>query len=243
MEETNTNTSDIRSVVTPSQIALIVVAVIALLGMTWLKRPELFSFAATKTAADSELNLPRYYAYEPSAEDAIPMVAGASTEAAGPSIINEDGSITPAVELGDVLGANISVALPLEQVRVTEVSDTQDAIAEYVRKSQDVEANHINSADFSNALASANQSLIDEQAAKMYTIKNSLQKLAVPTSLVRLHKLKIVQYDAAAEVLKNFTMADSNPEYVMQNLNVFLKSQQDLEAEAQALSQKLNLHE
>jgi hypothetical protein len=74
----------------------VLLVALLLLGITWMKNPQLFkNFEAPKSALTTAgRNLPHYYAYVMPAEFSQPMVAGASTQASGPSIINEDGSIS-----------------------------------------------------------------------------------------------------------------------------------------------------
>ncbi|MEK7161540.1 MAG: hypothetical protein AAB729_02515, partial [Patescibacteria group bacterium] len=95
--------------------------------------------------------------------------------------------------------------------------------------------------EFETALSSGNQQLINAQAQKLNAVKEALQKLFVPQSLVKLQKLKIIQYSASVGVLQNFTQADTNPELVGKYLQEFLKSQQDLDTENTLVAEKFNL--
>src|ERR1700734_2067088 len=91
--------------------AIFFVAVL-LLGVAWLKNPQLFSvLSRSKNSAVADAaNVPHYYPYVPSAEDQQAEVLGASiastTAPSGPMIINEDGSVTPALTDGQVLAAS-----------------------------------------------------------------------------------------------------------------------------------------
>lgn len=225
-------------------VKIIFMAALLLLGLAWFKNPQLFSALGRKQEVKKiSANVPRYYAYVPPAEDMQPMVAGASTVQQGPMIINEDGSVTPALDAGTVLGASTeNIQLPLDQIAVSEIPDSGGAIQKYFSDAQLIESNYINNADFEAALNSGNQQQINAQAQKLTGVKNNLQKLEVPRSLVKLQKLKIAQYQAAIAILGNFTKADENPELVGQYLDQFLKSQQDLDAETAAINQKYNLN-
>lgn len=213
---------------------------VLLLTVSWVKNPQLFSvlnFHNTGTKY-SETNVPRYYAYEVPAEFNQPQVAGASTQDQGPMIINDDGSVTP-VDIGKVLGASTKgVELSLDSVKVNTVSDSELSIKKYFDASKALEQGAINQADFASALNSGNQEQINVQANKLILVKVQLGKLAVPQSLVKLQKLKIIQYESAIALLQNFTLADQNTDLIGQNLQQFLKSQEDLDAENAIIAQK-----
>jgi hypothetical protein len=223
----------------------VLLVALVLLGISWMKNPELFKFlSAGKTSATiANADAPRYYAYVAPAEFSQPMVAGTSTEPQGPSIINEDGSVTPIKDMGQVLGASTqNVVVSLTGIAVNEIPDGDQAIKKYFDDSQSIENSYINNADFETALLSGSQQQIDGQAQKLTDIKNNLLKLPVPHSLAKLHKLKIAQYAAGINILNNFTQADDNPELVGQYLDQFLKAQQDMDAENLAMQQKYNLN-
>jgi hypothetical protein len=213
--------------------------IVLLSGITFMQKPELFSL--NKPAAIvADANVPKYYAYVQPAEDAQPLVAGASTNQ-GPSIINEDGSVSP-VDMGQVLGASTKdVSLPLSDIKVNSVPNSPDAFQKYLAESKAATVGPIDNSEFEAALSSGSQSLINTQADKLILIRNKLQKLLVPVGLAKYHQLTIAQYNAAIGVLQNFTQADSDPQLVGQYLNQFLKSQQDLDAETSAVAQKYNI--
>jgi hypothetical protein len=170
----------------------------------------------------------------------MPLVAGANTND-GPSVINEDGTVSQ-VDMGEVLGASTEgVVLSLDEVKVNTIADSSEAIKNYFVQANSIEAGVVDSGEFETALSSNNQKLIDAQAQKLNAVKDALQKLSVPQSLVRLQKLKIIQYSASVGVLQNFTQADTNPELVGKYLQEFLKSQQDLDAENSLVAEKFNL--
>lgn len=219
----------------------VVMTMVLILGMSWMEKPELFSLKKSTSMLSEDQNVPRYYAYVPPATDSQPEVLGASTNP-GPSVINEDGSVSP-VDMGEVLGASTKdVVLSLDSVKVNAVADSPEAIQKYLAGSDAIKNGPIDNIAFETALSSNNQNLINEQAKKLIAINDDLQKLLVPFGLVKLHKLTIIQYHSAIGVLQNFTQADSNPELVGQYLQEFIKSQQDLDAETSAVAVKYNLN-
>lgn len=222
-------------------LGIIFLSVVFLLGASWLKNPELFKVIKGRGAAVAEKDkggAPRYYAYEPSAEDSQPMVLGASTAPQGPVVINDDGTVAP-VDFGKVLGASTQgVELSLDDVKVAVVPDSDAAIKKYFEQSQSVEGALALGPDFASALASNNQAKVDEQAQKIESILKDLRNLAVPSSLAKLHKLKVIQYESATVLLKNFTEADQNAEIVSESLQQFMKSQEDLDTENKIIAEK-----
>ncbi len=213
----------------------VMMTMVLVLGMSWMEKPDLFSFK--KNAAQGDQNVPHYYAYVPPISDQQPQVLGASTDQ-GPSIINDDGTVSP-VDAGSVLAASTQdVQLSLDSVQVSQVPDSGDAITKYFSQAQKIELNPVDNAAFQTALTSDDQSQIDQQAQKLIGVRDALQKLSVPQSLVKLQKLKIIQYTSAINLLQNFSQADSNPTLVSQNLMQFIKSQQDLNTENVSIAQK-----
>ncbi len=237
----NINTANLTQPAAPinfGHLGVVMFSLLVLLGLTWLKQPQLFSIKKSVSVASS--NAPKYYAYVQPAEDVMPLVAGANTND-GPSVINEDGSVSQ-VDMGEVLGASTQgVVLSLDEVKVTSVSDSSDAIKKYFAEINSIEMGVVDTGEFETALSSGNQQLINAQAQKLNAVKEALQKLFVPQSLVKLQKLKIIQYSASVGVLQNFTQADTNPELVGKYLQEFLKSQQDLDTENTLVAEKFNL--
>ena len=184
-----------------------------LIGVSFMKNPGLFNvFKSAPLDSSITANLPKYYAYEPSPELSAPLVAGASTEPMGPMVINEDGSITSAVEVGDVLGADTTdLILNLEAIPINEIADSDENFKIYISAIAGIEGGYLDSAKFESALASAEQKQINEQARLIQNIVVNISNLAVPESFAHLHKLKILQYNSAIEILKHFTTADENP--------------------------------
>jgi hypothetical protein len=213
----------------------VMMAMVLVLGMSWMEKPDLFSFKNNAAAQDQ--NVPHYYAYVPPVSDDQPQVLGASTNP-GPQIINDDGSVSP-VDAGQVLAASTQdVTLSLDSVQVNQVPDSNNAITKYFTQAQAIEISPVDTAEFQSALTSNDQNQINQQAQKLAGVRDALQKLSVPQSLVNLQKLKIIQYTSAINLLQNFSQADSNPTLVDQNLMQFIKSQQDLDTENVSVAQK-----
>ncbi len=224
-------------------LGLILAVAFLLVGVTWMKNPGVFSGNKLQNGGAEVSNLPRYVAYEPPAELTKPMVAGANTESEGPMVINEDGSLSPVLNSGEVLGALIGdTQLDLNTISVKEIPDSEEAIKNYFKQAAKIESSYIDSTAFESALASGQQEQINGEAEKLKTIQQGLLGLPVPKSLVKLQKLKIVQYTAAVNILNNFTKADENPELVGQYLSQFLKAQQDLDTENTFIMQKFNIN-
>lgn len=218
---------------------------ILLLGISWFKQPLLFEnvFSRQSPRSAQERNLPKYYAYVAPTETNAPMVAGAQT-INGPAILNEDGTFSPAMSAGEILGVNSQDAeLDASKILVKETPDSQEAIQKYVSDVQNLELGYIDNAEFETALSSQDEKKIKEQANKFLELKNKLSEQPVPASFVKLHKLKILQYSAAIELLNNFNQADSNPELVSRSLGIFLETQQQQEAEASLVGQKFKSYE
>lgn len=225
-----------------SQVGIVFVVAVMLIGVSWMKNPALFD-VFKKQQVDSTIvaNLPRYYAYEAPAELSQPLIAGASTENAGPMIINEDGSVTPAVERGDVLGVSTeNITLDLDAIKVNVISDSDDGIRSYISTMQTLEGGYMDSIQFEAALSSGDQNQIDGQVRAVRSVISGLQSLSVPASLVQLHKLKVLQYQAAMEILRNFTQADDNPELINRNLEIFLKAEEQIQEEVIKIKNKYN---
>lgn len=218
-------------------LSLVLSVTVLLLGISWMKNPDLFAVFKSESNSSLASNLPRYYAYQPPAELSQPLIAGASTEPVGPMVINEDGTISSAVEVGDVLGVDtVSINLNLEAIPVKEVSDSDENFKTYISAMNEIEGGYLDSSKFESALASAEQAQIDQQAEVIQNIVGKINNSAVPKSFAQLHKLKILQYYSAIEILKHFTTADENPELINKNLTVFLQTEQELQIEASKLN-------
>jgi hypothetical protein len=228
--------SEISSHIHWGHFGTIMAALVLLLGVTWLSKPQLFDFKKAQQVSDA--SVPRYYAYVPAPEDQPqPEVLGASTDQ-GPEIINDDGTVQP-VDMGQVLGASTAdVQLSLNNIQVNTVPDSTASIQKYFSDSQNIENGPIDNGAFETALSSNDQDKINQQAQTLIAVRDTLQKLPTPQSLTQLQKLTIIQYNSAIELLQNFTDADNNPQLVGQYLEQFLKSQQDLDTENVAMAQK-----
>ncbi|HVY68091.1 MAG TPA: hypothetical protein VHA30_04335 [Patescibacteria group bacterium] len=224
-----------------AHFGVVLIAVALLGGVTLLQRPEFFlrpQASQSEAAADT----PHYYAYVTPAEDQLPaLVAGASTDQ-GPSLINEDGTVSP-VDMGEVLGASTAdVQLDPSSVKAAAVvPDSDAAVKKYLTDVQTVESGPIDSGEFEAALSSGDQAQINAQAQKLSAVRDNLEKMTVPQGLVKYYQLTVLQYEAAIGVLQNFTQADNNPQLVGDYLNQFLKSQQDLDDETLAIQDEYQI--
>ncbi len=240
MIETNPQSAQAGPGINFGHLGIIFFAVVLLLGVSYFEKPELFSFKNNQSAeaASVDPNVPHYYAYvTPAGDLPKPEVLGASTNE-GPSVISDDGTVSP-VNLGQVLGASTQdVTLSLDSINVNQVPESVKAVTDYFNNSQKIENDSIQSTEIAAALNSGNQDQINIQAKQMTLVRDALQKLPVPAGLVKLHKLKIIQYNTAIQLLQNFTNSNNNPGLVGDTLQQFLKSQQDLDTENIAMAQK-----
>ena len=217
-------------------LGVIALALVLLGGVSYMEKPQLFSFKKTIQVADA--NVPHYYPYVAPVDDQ-PQVLGASTDNAGPEIIGDDGTVEP-VDMGQVLGASTQgVELSINEIKVNTVADSTASIQTYFTDAQNIESNTINNSDFASALASGDPTQISQQVQKLAAINTALQKLQVPQSLVQLQKLKVIQYNSAIALLQDYAQTNQNPDQINSDLQQFLKSQQDLDTENIADAQKL----
>lgn len=235
--EINSQSAEAAPQIQWGHFGTIILVAFLLLGMSWFKNPALFTFHKTQNSVAAS-DVAHYYAYVPSAEDLPqPAVLGAATTD-GPQIIGDDGTVH-SVDLGQVLGASTQdVVLSLDSIKVNAVPDSQQAIQKYFSDAQTIENGSISNTDFAAALNSGDQTQINQQAQKITVTRDALLKLLVPQSLVKLQKLKIIQYNSTIAMLQNFTQADQNPDLVNSSMQEFLKSQQDLDTENIAVAQK-----
>jgi len=224
-------------------VGLVFSVAVLLLGVSWMREPDLFALRFEKNNTESLAKLPQYYAYAEPAEFSQPMVAGASTEPQGPSIINEDGTLSPVVEQGSVLGISTSTIDQLaDTTNVKLISDSEENFQKYSDESGQIENGSLNNYEFENALSTASPELLNEQSKKIESIISALQNLNVPASFKKMHQLKLVQYNAAVQILKNFVNADQNPELVTNALGTFMQAQDILNTEMKFVETKLNLN-
>ncbi len=181
----------------------------------------------------------KYYAYVP--DSTSPQVLGADSKFDGPSVINEDGSISPAVDIGSVLGVSTEdIQVSMQDIPVNTMPTTVEKVQTYFSY-MEKEEEDLNAVDFGTALTSSNPAVTAAQVQKLQTFINHLKTIAVPTDLVKLHKLRLIQYQAAMKVLQNYSQLSSNPELVNQQLGIFLETQSEQNDELLALEQKYNL--
>ncbi len=239
--ETNPNLLPSDNSLHLGHLASVFFVALFLLSVTWFKQPELFNFSKHKQTVSSA-NLPKYYAYETPAELNQPLVAGASTAGQGPMIIGEDGSLNPAVDLGEVLGiSSEDYNLSLNHIKIFQTVPATPANQQaYIQLTNELENKYINTPSFQEALSSLDKQQINLQVKNVNGIIERLSSLVVPDSLVKLHKLKLLQYHSAVVILNNLIQADENPEVVGNALSVFLKAQQDIDLELEK-NQKLIL--
>lgn len=242
--ETNQNLFSGDNSLHLGHLASVFFVALFLLSVTWFKQPELFNFSKHE-ATVSSANLPKYYAYETPAELNQPLVAGASTAGQGPMIIGEDGSLSDARDIGNVLGLSTEeYNLELDKIKVNKlVPATVENEKAYLLRTDELENEFINTQSFQTALTNLDQKLIDEEVVKVEKIISSLNTLAVPESLQLLHKYKLIQYQSAVVILQNFINADANPELVGSALGVFLKAQQDIESQLEIIQKQIFANE
>lgn len=237
MEAIQNNNLNSKGTIHFGHLGLILTVAVLLVGVTWMKNPGIFSGNKIHSADAEASDLPRYVAYEPPAELTQPMVAGASTESSGPMVINEDGSLSPVLNIGQVLGATTD-DMDISKINATVISDSQDTIKNYVQAALQIEDNYINSLSLETAFSSNDPELLLAESSKLKRIMEGLSNLPVPVSLENLHKYKILQYQSAINILNKFPSVDSDPESVAKSLGVFLQSQERLEAELESLKVK-----
>jgi len=230
---TKTNTPVIaKQQINFGHLGVIFLVAVLLVGFSWLKDPQLFSFlkARTVSVAVSDVSIPHYVAYVQPAEFSQPMVAGANTQQQGPMILNEDGTMSPAIDPGEVLGVSTEdYNLSLNAITVKTIPDSGEATKKYLDAVDGIEQNYMNNLEFETAISSGDQKKIDAQLEKVKNIIAELQNLPAPESLAELHKNKILQYNAAVVILQNYTNADDNPELVSKALGIFLEAQTQIE--------------
>ncbi len=240
MDSVNFQNTQTQSSLHLGHFSLVLSVAVLLLGISWMKNPQLFAVLQfhQSDAQTASADAPRYYAYVTPPEDQPqPAVLGASTNQ-GPSIIQDDGTVVP-VDMGQVLAASTQgVALSLDDIKVNQVPDSDADAQTYFTAAQKIESGSIGDATFGAALTSGDQNQINQQAQKIIAVRDALQQLAVPQSLVKLQKLKIIQYNSSISLLQNFTQGDKNSDLVNEDMQQFLKSQQDLEAESAVVAQK-----
>jgi hypothetical protein len=239
MENTNQNNfSSQTSQIHFGHFALIVFTAAVLLFFSWMKNPQMFSF---KSKVEAEKIDVAYYKYPETASVNSPQVAGASTVPEGPGILNEDGSVSPVLDLGKVLGASTDqVSASTQGIEVKTYPDTENSAVDYFKASETLEGGVIDSGTFEAALASGDQQQIAQELSKFTLIVSRLKNQTVPESFAKLHKLKILQYSAVVSILQDYKNIDSNPDLALQQLGVFTQTQKMLGDEITLLNKKFH---
>lgn len=219
-------------------LGLIVVVMLFLVGISWMKNPKLFDFIFQDQDPKqvSSIERPSYYTY--AQENPPPLVAGTNTNYNGPSIINEDGSITPALDLndmGEILGVT-SEDIDVSNINVNTVVDSKENFELYINQTENIESSYINNSEFEVAISSGRADLIKQQESKLQSILEGLKDLQIPNSFATLHKLKLLQYEASIKILQNFLEETANPQILTKALGEFLQIQMLLESEVIKLS-------
>ncbi len=239
MENINQNNSNSQTgQIHFGHFALIVLTAAVLLFFSWMKNPQLFSI---KSKIKSETTEVAYYPYSEASQANLPQVAGASTMAEGPSILNEDGSVSPVLDFGKVLGASTEqVSASTDGITVKTYPDAENSAVDYFKASETLEGGVIDSGTFETALASGDQQQISQEFNKFSLIVSRLKNQSVPESFAKLHKLKILQYLAVVNILQNYKDIDSNPDLALQQLGVFTQTQKMLGDEITLLNKKFH---
>ncbi len=226
-------------------IALIGGVACALLFFSFIKNPELFqlrSRSAAGAGAQSQTAPPRYYAYVAPPQ---PAVLGANTLPPGPSVINEDGSISSLSDFGQVLGESIDrtdIQTDLDSMHFRTVSSTEQSVRGYLDYVTNLEAQYLVTGELETALVSdAKSAQVTETLNKLQALVTALEGMYVPEDALQVHKLTLVQYRAAADLLKNFAHLNDNPELVTQKLGAFMTAQDQLSSAQQNLFEKYQL--
>jgi hypothetical protein len=220
--------SEIKTQFNRGHLGLIAIAVIVLGGLTFAQSQNVFSkFSQPGTEEGGGL----YYAYQ---SEPVPNVLGDDTIPDGPSVINEDGTISTLNDFGEVLGsASDTPDINLDSIAV-KISSQSWTAKDYFDATFLIESS-LKPGDFEAALISTDPAQSTSQIRLIKDVQARLQQMEVPDFAAKLHKLKIAQYMTAADLLSNYYQADSNPEYVSGKLTQFMDMQKLHEQEAQNL--------
>ncbi len=224
---------EIKSQFTLGHIGLITFAVFALGGLlvfqNWKTVKGMFD---DNNTAQVEQGTGLYYAYQ---APAIPEVLGADTIPDGPSVINEDGSITPLSSFGDVLGASTeTTAVDWQSIKVKTTASNFENMRAYLDSSFLIEA-AILPGEFEAALVSGDETKTQAQIEIFHNIENQLSAMTVPDSMKKIQQLKIAQYRTATSLLQNYKLADDNPGMVSEQLSQFMEIQKLQDEEMQKI--------
>ena len=220
----------IKSQFTSGHIAVIAIAFLILGGLTISQNWETVSGFFEDSNNEVATNTTLYYEYE---APVAPQVLGEDTTPDGPSVLNEDGTLSSLESIGDVLGASSNLT-PIDVDAIAVRTSTEASLDKYWDEVYVIES-VITPGDFETTLVSQDESQINKQVAEFTSVQTKLRELAVPAAAKKLHQLKIAQYEAAGNLLNNFYQIDSNAEYVSGQLALFIELQQQQEAEIQRL--------
>ncbi len=192
-------------------------------------------------AAAQAASVPHYYAY---AAPPTPTVAGANTQQQDQiSVINEDGTIAPVGDIGQVLGVSTDdVQQSLDTIKIKQVvPNSPEAIRGYLHYTENLVVKYLDGAALENALSANNPQQVQTTVGKVRQLISAFEQMYVPQDAVTLHKLTLAQYYAAEQLLKNFPQLDSNPDLAAKNLGVFMQAQQQQNQELQQLLTKYGM--
>lgn len=248
---------EVREHFSVSQAALIAAVAFALVGATWMKDPQALvnaknfiasaiSHSSATTSGTAKQKTARYISFEEryGKVSNMPQVAGAQTSVPMPSIINEDGGITPAIDMNvesaQVLGAQTSIdaqtasSEPSQPVVATGISprgeqvDPADEISTYVNAVTPVEQDYFSTGRFESALKSQNADMLQSEILYIQNIVSGLQNIHAPESLAQLHEDKIANYIAAQDLLEKVKHKDQ-PQAVIDSFERFSATAQKLQ--------------
>jgi hypothetical protein len=225
-------------------IALVGFVAVALVGLTFMKDPQLFQLHSRAAQAQAQSNAPKYYAY---VDPPQPAVLGASTVPPGPSIIAADGSIVPLNDPGQVLGVSTEdVNNSVAALKIATVPSTQDSIQKYYAYVVGLEGQFLGNSELESALADDGTGKNDPAKIKtainqINLLTNKLEHSYVPADALQYHKLKIARYYAARTLLQNYSGLAQNPDLVMKQMGIFLQAQQQEDQEWQSVSAKYHI--
>jgi hypothetical protein len=226
-------------------VALVAFVAVALAGFTFIKNPELFRLRSNSaTATEAQKNqAPKYYAYE---APPLPAVLGETTEPTGPSIINEDGTISSLsdMSLGEVLGVSTQdVVDQTSSLKIATVPTTRESVDKYYHYIVQQEGYHLGNSELETALSGNDPVQINIASTKIGQLIVKLEHMYAPTDAVKFHKLKVARYYAAQRLLENYSHLDQNPEMVTQQLGVFFQAMQEENQELERLITNYHLND
>lgn len=230
------NVKEIKSQFTLGHVGTIAITLLVIGGLltaqNWKSVQAMFDSKDKVAEQEQQGGSGLYYAYQ---APVVPTVLGANSEPDGPGVINEDGTVTSLSSLEQVLGASSdSPEVNLEAINVNTIPGTQENLRNYIDESFLAESKVL-PGDFETALVSKDEAQTKSQINILNQVQQTLSAMKVPDMAAKLHKIKIAQYSTAADLLKNFGQADSNPELVSSKLTQFMDMQKAQDAEMQKI--------